>query len=317
MRPGWQPVRARLADGRWHFQNGPIDLILGAEGDMDACDQAHEECWQSFQPVLHGLVAELSELRAPLRSQDEGLLRFRGPVARRMALACLPHAHAGQFITPMAAVAGSVADHLIGHFRRPGVARAYINNGGDIALHVRPGERLRAGVVANAHRPSLDADLDIDGDSPWRGLATSGWRGRSLSLGIADSVTVLAIDAATADAAATIIANHVNADDPAVERRPACEVRDDSDLGERMVTVSVGALSLASIDAALAAGRDCARILLDNGLIAHAMLSLAGHWVHTGNSLSPNRLIAGCPPAHTSGLARRSTLADSAFVPTQ
>ena len=42
--------------------------------------------------------------------------------------------------------------------------------------------------------------------SPVRGVATSGWRGRSHSLGIADSVTVLAATAAMADAAATVIA---------------------------------------------------------------------------------------------------------------
>jgi ApbE superfamily uncharacterized protein (UPF0280 family) len=217
----------------------------------------------------------------------------------------------------MAAVAGSVADHLIKHYRRPGITRAYINNGGDIALHLSAGASLRAGVVADAHAPSLDADLDIDGDSPWRGLATSGWRGRSQSLGIADSVTVLAVDAATADAAATIIANHVNIDDPAVERRPACEVRDDSDLGDRLVTVNVGALCLDSIQAALAAGREVARTLVADRVIAHAMLSLAGHWMHTGNSLAPERLIAGYEPAHTSGLARRHAMAEPVFVPTQ
>ena len=34
---------------------------------------------------------------------------------------------------------------------------------------------------------------------PHRGVATSGWRGRSHSLGIADSVTVVARNAAAAD----------------------------------------------------------------------------------------------------------------------
>ena len=65
-----------------------------------------------------------------------------------------------------------------------------------------------------------------------RGIATSGWRGRSFSLGIADAVTVLADRAAAADAAATIIANAVDLPGhPAIVRVPACELAPDSDLG--------------------------------------------------------------------------------------
>ena len=53
-----------------------------------------------------------------------------------------------------------------------------------------------------------------------RGIATSGWRGRSFSLGIADAVTVLAATAAEADAAATVIANAVDLPGhPAIDTR--------------------------------------------------------------------------------------------------
>jgi hypothetical protein len=186
----------------------------------------------------------------------------------------------------MAAVAGSVADHLIDCYRRPGVRRAYINNGGDIALHLQPGESWRAGVVGNPDVPALDAGLVVRADSGLRGIATSGWRGRSLSLGIADSVTVVARDAAAADAAATIIANHVDVADAAIERRPACEVRDQSDLGDLPVTVAVGALSPASINTALASGLACARGLVSRGLIGHALIGLAGHWLQTTDRLA-------------------------------
>ncbi|MFM7567169.1 MAG: UPF0280 family protein, partial [Betaproteobacteria bacterium] len=180
MTPSWQPHRARLGDGRWHYQHGPIDLVIGADGEPAACDAAHEACWQAFQSVLTELVSELSALRQAL-PRSGAAASVSGPVARRMVGACLPHAHDGLFITPMAAVAGSVADHLIDAYRRAGVLRAYINNGGDIALHLSAGASLRAGVVADAHAPSLDADLDIDGDSPWRGPSPPWWRGRSQS----------------------------------------------------------------------------------------------------------------------------------------
>jgi ApbE superfamily uncharacterized protein (UPF0280 family) len=199
--------------------------------------------------------------------------------------ACLPYAHDGLFITPMAAVAGSVADHLIEAYRRSGVLRAYINNGGDIALHLDAGQHWRAGVVANVDDPSLDASLLVTAESGLRGLATSGWRGRSLSLGIADSVTVVARDAGAADAAATIIANHVDVADAAIRKLPANQVRDDSDLGSLPVTVAVGALSPASIEQALASGLACARQLVERGLISQALLNLAGRWVQAGAEL--------------------------------
>lgn len=285
MNAAWQPVRARLSEGRWHFQQGPIDLVIGADGDPAACEAAHEACWTQFATVLTTLVSELPALRRALPSAGYPP-EVSGLVAQRMVAACLPHARQGLFITAMAAVAGSVADHLISCYRRPGVRRVYINNGGDIALHLEPGESWRAGVVGNVNTPALDAGLVVRAESGLRGIATSGWRGRSLSMGIADSVTVVARDAATADAAATIIANHVDVADAAIERRPACEVRDQSDLGDLLVTVAVGALAPASIDAALANGLACARELVARGLIGHALLNLAGCWAQTGDGVA-------------------------------
>jgi len=285
-----------LADGRWHFQHGPIDLLIEAQGQPEVCREAHEECWQAFQPVLATLVRELATLRLPLPTTHALPPGLRGPVAQRMVRACLPHSRAGLYITPMAAVAGSVADHLIGCYRRAGIARAYINNGGDIALHLVPGERWRVGVVPRVHAPQVDADLTVEGHSPWRGVATSGWRGRSLSLGIADSVTVLAADAATADAAATVIANHVNLDHPAVLRRPAREVRDDSDLGDLPVTVAVDTLPREAVGSALAHGLACANALRAKGRIAHALLALADCWVQTAAPRRANIARARCAP---------------------
>jgi ApbE superfamily uncharacterized protein (UPF0280 family) len=205
-----EATRSLLSDGRWHFQHGPIDLVIGADGEPAAVGRALERLWQRFRQVLPELVGELSDLRQPV--VDE--IVFNGPVAQRMFDACWPHRRA--FITPMAAVAGSVADELMQYFRQEAsIARAYINNGGDIALHLQPGQRYRVGLFADLARftgdtPVLDGNFEIANDLPVRGIATSGWRGRSFSLGIADSVTVLAATAAGADAAATMIANQVN-----------------------------------------------------------------------------------------------------------
>ncbi|MBL8348919.1 MAG: UPF0280 family protein [Burkholderiaceae bacterium] len=281
--------RSRLGDGRWHFQHGPIDIVIGADGDAAAVQAGHDAAWSRFQPVLGELVAELPLLRRPVAPQG-GANPLRGEVARRMWEACAPLlAEADGFITPMAAVAGAVAQTLVACYQRPGIRRAWINNGGDIALHLAPGESLRVGLyadLANFDAAALaraatgtlrtDAGFVLRSSDPVRGVATSGWRGRSLSRGIADSVTVLAATAAMADAAATVIANAVDVADPAVERRSANQVRDDSDLGELLVTVAVGPLAPERVQQALQRGEAMARRLQSRGRVHAALLACQG-----------------------------------------
>lgn len=268
--------RAPLPGGRWHFHHGPIDLVIGIEGDVRAVDAALESAWRRFETVLDELVGELALLRAPCPLVGAAP-RARGPVAQRMIDACAPLARRfGLFLTPMAAVAGSVAEEIAGLLACDGVRRAWVNNGGDSAFWLAEGAHIDVGVVADVAAPAIDARLRISSDDAARGLATSGWRGRSLSLGIADAVTVVATGAARADATATLVANAVNVAHPAVRRAPACELRDDSDLGERLVTVDVPRLPARTIDEALDAGEAFARRCLEAGEIVQAMLSLQG-----------------------------------------
>jgi hypothetical protein len=157
--------------------------------------------------------------------------------------------------------------------------RAYVNDGGDIAVHCAPGMALNIGVAGSFDRgpvAQMNGRLHIRHGDGIGGIATSGARGRSFSLGIADSVTVLAADAATADVAATLIANAVNIDHPAVVRRPASALDPDSDLGHRLVTVSVGELPRSAVLGALEAGRRRAADYLARGLIVDAALMLQG-----------------------------------------
>ncbi|MGQ7935798.1 UPF0280 family protein [Paraburkholderia sp. D1E] len=285
-------TRTQLDAARWHWQHGPIDLILSADGEPLAVQAAYEACWARFSDVLPELVGELRLLRQPVPSHAaHSDCALKGPVARRMWNAC--HPHRARYITPMAAVAGSVADELIAAFAREGVSRAFINNGGDIALYLTEGQRYRVGVFADLAEFSgarlsgdlpLDANLTLDDVTPIRGIATSGWRGRSFSLGIADSVTVLARNAATADAAATVIANAVNLDHAGIVRRPASSLKDDSDLGDMLVTVDVPSLPQPLIDFALARGADAAQRLQKQGLIEGAALFLQGRVRVTGGA---------------------------------
>lgn len=258
---------ARLEEGRWHFHHGPIDLIIDVDAAVPIAEELIDSAWQRFPGILPSLVADLPGLKRPA-SEKPGL---ESPVARRMLRACAPYAR-HRFITPMAAVAGAVADELIQTFDHPGVRRAAINNGGDIALRLEAGSAYRIGVWSRA----LDGAFTVRADMPVRGIATSGWRGRSFSLGIADSVTVLAVDAAAADAAATLIGNAVDCDHPAIRRAPANELKDDTDLGDRLVTVDVPPLPGHAVAMALARGRAEADRWLDRGAIYGAALFLQG-----------------------------------------
>jgi ApbE superfamily uncharacterized protein (UPF0280 family) len=155
--------------------------------------------------------------------------------------------------------------------------RAYINNGGDIALHLAPGKSYTIGMVERPDAPTLFGSIGISAESGVRGIATSGWRGRSFSLGIADAVTILAATAAEADAAATIVANAVNLPNhPAIARVPAREIAPDSDLGDLLVTRDVSPLSAAEIEQALCNGLGVAERLCEKRLIHSAALSLQG-----------------------------------------
>lgn len=266
------PLTALLPDGRLHLQEGPIDLVIGLEGPRAAIAQAAEAAIGAFHGLLGELVTELALLRCPIGADPPPLA---GPVARRMAEAVWPYRT--QYITPMAAVAGAVADQVLAAIARvPGVTAAHVNNGGDIALHLAPGGSLRVGLVQSLERAAPEGLVRIAAEDPIRGVATSGWPGRSFSLGIADAVTVLAVDAARADAAATVIANASNAEHPAIERAPASALDPDSDLGDLPVTVSVGPLPAMVIEAALDAGEARAEALLQRGLIAGALLAVQG-----------------------------------------
>jgi len=263
---------ARLSGERLHCQHGPIDLVIKAWGERVEVEAAYEQAWCRFREVLAELVAELPVLRTPVGTAHPLL---HGPIARRMAQAVWPYRNV--YITPMAAVAGAVADEVLAALRaRRSLRKAYVNNGGDIALYLAPGERLEVGVVNDPQRPALAASATIDFPSPVRGLATSGWRGRSQSLGIADAVTVLAACAAEADAAATLVANAVNTEHPAIRRVPARRLREDSDLGELPVTVGVGPLPDAAVDSALDAGARAVRDFGDGGPLLGAYLALQG-----------------------------------------
>ena len=262
---------AWLANGRLHLNDGPIDLIIACDGRREDVVRAEDAAMARFATILDELCTELPLLRRPAGGPP------RGDAARRMWRATQPFA-TETFITPMAAVAGSVAEEVLDAMTAAApLRRAMVNNGGDIAFHLTRGSSYRVGLMDRPDRPSLFATAGVTFADPIRGVATSGWRGRSFSLGIADAVTVLAASASRADAAATLIANAMDLPGhPAIARAPANSRQPDSDLGDRLVTVGVGVLSAREISIALDAGLKLARSFAQRGLIAACALHLAG-----------------------------------------
>ena len=275
-------IAAKLPDGRLHLQHGPIDCLCRAWGPEDAVQAAYAQAAAAFPAILPSLVAVLPHLRTPLPSK-----RPAGQVAQAMHTAVAPYS--SDFITPMAAVAGAVADAVLADMcaGQP-LIRAFVNNGGDIAFHLTGAQTLQCGLVTDLSAPALDGRFTLRADHPARGIATSGRAckgqgGRSFSFGIADAVTVLARNAAMADAAATIICNAVELPGhPAIARRPADAIDPDTDLGPRLITWALGALTTSEIATALDAGRVVADDLCRRGLIEAAVLALRGQIASVG-----------------------------------
>jgi ApbE superfamily uncharacterized protein (UPF0280 family) len=296
------PQQRRLADGRLHLHDGPIDLIVEAFGEMSVVEEAYAAAWSRFATILDELCAELPLLRADPRVAQAP----RGAVARRMAAAVAPF-RARRFLTPMAAVAGAVAEEVLEVMTTGrSLVRAYVNNGGDIALHLGSGETFSIGMIDRPDRPNLVGRATVGAADRVRGVATSGWRGRSFSLGAADAVTVLAPSATLADAAATLIANAVDIPGhPAIRRTPACDLDPQSDLGVRRVTVAVGPLTPGETERALASGAEEAELWRDLGLIEAAALRVGDRTHLVGSAAS--RYLGRVPAvAHNEGKARHA-----------
>lgn len=265
----------RLPDGkRLAMRHGPIELIVEADGDPAQVRRAYQQASREFQDILTDLVSELDNLRRPVGSKSA---IPKGVIASRMYQ--MAYTLSGEnFVTPMIAVAGAVADHVLSAMTAGTcLDRAYVNNGGDIAFHLSRGFTFDIGLCANPETGEIQTTAHIGFDAGINGVATSGWRGRSYSLGIADAVTVLACDGATADTAATLIANAINLPGhPAISRAPANKLSPDCDLRDRPVTIDVGYLGEDEVEAALCKGRDLARQLIDQGAIVGVVAALQG-----------------------------------------
>lgn len=177
-------------------------------------------------------------------------------------------------LTPLAAVAGVASDVVADFVFSRGGTKIIVDNGGDIALRLREGEVATVGVKTDIHAKSPAYVIPIDRDMGVGGVATSGLGGRSFTKGIASAATVLSENASLADAAATVVANYTNVEDPGILRSRAEEIYPDTDIAGEWVTVRVGALPGKKIEEAIQNGLNKAYALHERGLIKGALIAV-------------------------------------------
>ena len=194
------------------------------------------------------------------------------PIIRRAFEACRK---VSEDLTGMAVVAGLAGDEIVRTALRLGADQVIVNNGGDIALKVAEGRKVRVGLK-NPSEETLSHVLEIHPDQKIGGVATSGWSGRSFSPGIADAVTVWAADGAAADAAATWIAGQMILDSPKVVQVPASEMDPETDVPHLSITRDVATLTFDEKEKVLEIGLSVVEKLIEKEAIQGAFLSVQG-----------------------------------------
>ena len=184
-------------------------------------------------------------------------------------------------LTPLAAVAGTASDVVADFIFSRGGTKIIVDNGGDIAIRLREGEVARVGVKTEIDAKQPTYLISIDSTMGIGGVATSGLGGRSFTKGIASAATVLSQTAAFSDAAATVIGNFTNVEDPNIMRSLAEKIYPDTDIAGEWVTVKVGKLCEEKIEKALANGLSKANSICEKGLIKGAFIALQGKAVWT------------------------------------
>ena len=254
-------------DNRLFLRHGPINIVLEAIG-IDK-DLAYQNVKGYFETLLEQLVLDMELLKEEVVFNR----KFNNNISQSMQDATERYSPA--FITPMAAVAGSIADNILRVLiNNTNLEKAYVNNGGDVSFYLNKNQIMKTSLAAI---PNMIAEIKYKDKS--RGIATSGWRGKSFSRGIADSVTVLADNAAMADAAATMIGNAVDIyNHPKIKKQPANEMYEDSDLKNLLITVEVGLLTKVEIKEALKNGYQTALQYINKDLINTALIQLSEYF---------------------------------------
>lgn len=264
--------------GQIYLEYGPLNMVIGgwrrgeplsAELDEAAAVAVHHLEDLSRVPDRTGvsLSGEGKDKKTPV------ILDFP-PVFSYMCAAV--KATGDHSLTPMAAVAGAIADLTVEALSGWGATKAFVNNGGDIALEVGSEEKIVVGIVSSLARGEVTHTLALTSEECIGGVATSGYGGRGFTKGVADAVVILAGNARLADACATLVANATLVETPEVLQVKAETLDPQTDLVGQMVTKEVRVLPPKIVEEALKKGERAALRLFEKGLIKGSFIFIQG-----------------------------------------
>ncbi len=255
---------------------GPMRLIIRAwkknEPRLGLVRQAAEESLLFLERVAH----RQNRLKKPWQ-QIETIPQEA--LARRMLESV--KTIGDEDLTPMAAVAGTIADAVADWLFERETTRVIVDNGGDIAIRLARGESATVGIRPQINNPTISHMINLYAGGPMWGVTTSGLGGRSFTRGIASAVSVLATSASIADAAATAIANACYVTDDNIMRIEAEKIDPHTDLIGMRITNKVGPLSPTSIRKAIDPAMQKAELLTKKKIIRGAFIALGGIYTVT------------------------------------
>jgi ApbE superfamily uncharacterized protein (UPF0280 family) len=250
--------------------------------------------------VIEARVGKVPQPQQALRAADEAVKFLEGVAAARhflgrdyrermsqvtdpLALKMIASVQAigDEDLTPMAAVAGAIADAVADFLFERGMTRVLVDNGGDVAIRNCEGEPVTVGIRSQVDSQRISHTVVLGPERTAWGVATSGIGGRSLSRGVLEAATIVAGDTSLADAAATAVANASRLEDSAVIRKPAEEIDPYTDIAGLDVTVRVGPLSEKDKQRAIDQSLHRAEELIDNRIILGAFMACQGRTAMT------------------------------------
>jgi len=178
-------------------------------------------------------------------------------------------------VTPLIGVAGATADEVADFIYNTGeVSKVVVNNGGDIAIRLREQETVKVGIKTDINEKGISHIVTVTVKSGIRGIATSGFGGRSFTRGIANAAVAIADDSISADVAATLIGNATEIESPCVVKTSARNLNPNTDIPHLYVTTSIGHLERWEIVQAIDQGIKRAKAFENKGLIIGAFVAV-------------------------------------------
>lgn len=265
-----------LAGGAVMIECGPMRLVIDARvGKVPQPQQALRAADEAVR-FLEGVAAA-----RPFLGRDYRCLtpQITDPLALKMVAGIL--AVGDEDLTPMAAVAGTIADAVADFLFERGMTRVLVDNGGDVAIRCCDGEPVVVGIRPNVASKRIAQVMVLGPERTAWGIATSGLGGRSLTRGVLDAATVVAADASRADAAATAVANASYVEDSAVVQAPAEAIDPRTDIAGLRVTAGVGPLPEAKKNQAVNQAIRRAEKLIDHRIVLGAFVACQGRTAMT------------------------------------